>query len=632
MEETNTLSQATPVKDQETGKSQGPEKDLKSNESTKKKGKVIIINDASGKKKVINTPAKATKKKTAGRTSAKKVQEPNVKIIPLGGLGEIGKNMTVIETDNDIIIIDCGMGFPDENQLGVDIIIPDTTYLDDKFSKIRALIITHGHEDHIGAVPYFLKKFPKVKVVGTALTLGILEHKLNEHKIRANLMKVKAGETYEFGCFKVEFVKVNHSIAGSVALAIDSPMGKLFHTGDFKVDLTPTHGDVINLSRFAELGDEGIKLLMCDSTNAERPGSTSSERAVQMQLLDLFSRHKEQRIIAATFASNMYRIQSLVKAAVTNGRKVCFNGRSMLRISETAIELGYIDIPEGWLVDIEEVADIDDDKICIITTGSQGEPMSALYRMAYDEHKQVTLNKNDLVVLSSHTIPGNEGLVNDIINRLIEKEVEIAYDDNTKNIHASGHACREELKMIHALLKPEFFMPMHGEIRHLHANKQIGEEMGCSPENILVTRIGRIVKLHHDTALDKDILEEIGSAPSGDVFIDGNGIGDVGSVVIKDRQIMASDGIVIIAMKMDRKTRQLIGSPDIVSRGFVFVKESDELIDRIRATAYREAKMCSEQGVSEWKDVKGKVKDAVSKFIYNKTKRNPMILPIIVTV
>lgn len=548
----------------------------------------------------------------------------SVKIIPLGGLGEIGKNLTILETEKDILIVDCGMGFPDQTQLGVDLIIPDTSYLDDKVDKIRGLVLTHGHEDHIGAIPYFLKKFPNTKIVGTRLTLAIIEHKLIEHKIRAKLITVHSGDTKEFGDFKVEFVKINHSIAGAVALAIQTPAGVIFHTGDFKIDLTPIHGDIINLSRIAEYGNQGVKLLLCDSTNAERPGQTSSERNVAKQLMELFEKHKTQRIIAATFASNMYRIQSVVKAALEHGRKVCFNGRSMMRISETAIELGYIQIDKEDIVDIEYVNDYDDDKICIITTGSQGETMSALYRMAYDEHNHVSLNTNDLIILSSHTIPGNESQVNDIMNRLIEKNVEIAYDDNTPNIHVSGHACREELKMIHALLKPEFFIPVHGEIRHLHAHKKLAQEMGMDENNILITRIGHVVELTEDS------LKDTGTVPSGEVMIDGNGIGDVGNIVIRDRKTMANDGIVIIIMKM--KQRTLIGQPDIVSRGFVFVKEADELINRIRSIAYREAKKCSEQGIVEWRDIKDEVKSGVSKFIYNRTKRNPMILPIIIPV
>lgn len=550
-----------------------------------------------------------------------------VKIIPLGGLGEIGKNLTVLETDNDILIVDCGMGFPDESQLGVDLIIPDVTYLEKKIDKIRGILLTHGHEDHIGGIPYFLKKFPKTKIFGTRLTLGIIEHKLVEHKIIANKQIVKSGETYQFGTdFSVEIVKVNHSIAGAVALAITTPVGVIFHTGDFKIDLTPTQGRVIDLSKFAEYGNKGVKLLMCDSTNAEREGSTSSEKTVAKQLMEIFDANKEKRIIVATFSSNMYRIQSVINAALKNGRKICFNGRSMLRIIETSIELGYININDDDIVDIEHVNDYEDSKITIITTGSQGEPMSALYRMAYNDHKQVSLDENDLVVLSSHTIPGNEKLVNDVINRLIEKGVEIAYDDNTSNIHVSGHACRDELKIIHTLLKPEFFMPVHGEIRHLHAHKQLALSIGMNPDNILITKIGHVVELTENS------LKEIGEVPSGQVMIDGSGIGDVGNIVIRDRQTLSTDGIIIAVIKMDGRTKQVVGKPDIVSRGFVFVKEADELMSKIRNITYKEAMKCYENNIYEWKDIKTNIKDGISKFVYNKTKRNPMILPIIITV
>ena len=419
-----------------------------------------------------------------------------IKIIPLGGLGEIGKNLTLLESEKDIIIIDCGMGFPNDSQLGVDLVIPDVSYLDTKFNKIRGIVLTHAHEDHIGGIPYFLKKFPKVKLYGTKLTLGMVEHKLNEHKLFTTKQIVKSGDKVKIGTdFAVEFIKVNHSIAGAVALAIHTPAGIILHTGDFKIDLTPTYGNVINLSRFAEYGDKGVELLMCDSTNAEKPGSTSSERTVQKKLMEIFTENKGKRIILSTFASNMYRIQSAISVAQANGRKICFNGRSMLKILDTSIALGYISIADEDMVDIENICNYKDEDIAIITTGSQGEPMSALHRMAYDEHKYVTLGKNDVVVLSSHTIPGNEKLVNDIINRLMEKEVSIVYDDNTSNIHVSGHACREELKIIHSLVKPKYFMPVHGEIRHLYAHKKLAMELGMKEENIVVTKIGRIVEL-----------------------------------------------------------------------------------------------------------------------------------------
>jgi len=550
-----------------------------------------------------------------------------VKIIPLGGLGEIGKNLTVLETENDILIVDCGMGFPDETQLGIDIIIPDVSYLDNKIDKIRGIVLTHGHEDHIGAIPYFLKRFPDTKIYGTRLTLGIIENKLHEHKIKANKTTVKSGQTHKMGTdFKVEFVKVNHSIAGAVALAITTPAGVIFHTGDFKIDLTPTQGDVINLSKFAEYGVKGVSLLMCDSTNVERNGSTSSEKKVADSLMQIFNSHPDKRIIVSTFSSNMYRIQSIINAALKNGRRVCFNGKSMLKIIETSIALGYIQIDEHDIVDIDDVNEYLDEEITIITTGSQGEPMSALYRMAYSEHKQVSLTENDLVVLSSHTIPGNEKLVNEIINRLVDKGVEIAYDDNTSDIHVSGHACKEELKIIHSLLKPKFFMPVHGEIRHLHEHKNLAVSMGMPPENVVITKIGHVIELTEDS------ICEAGTVPSGDVLIDGSGIGDVGNIVIRDRQTLSTDGIIIAVIQLDKKTNSLCSKPDIVSRGFVYVKESDELITKIKQITTNSVKQCKEKGVNEWKDIKSEIKDSVAKYVYNKTKRNPMILPIIIPV
>ena len=550
-----------------------------------------------------------------------------VKIIPLGGLGEIGKNLTLLETDKDILIIDCGMGFPDETQLGIDIIIPDVTYLENKIHKIRGIVLTHGHEDHIGAIPYFLKRFPNTKLYGTRLTLGIIENKLAEHKIKANKTIVKSGETHRFGTdFKIEFVKVNHSIAGAVALAITTPAGVIFHTGDFKIDLTPTQGRVIDLSKFAEYGNKGVQLLMCDSTNVERNGSTSSEKKVADSLMQVFKAHPEKRIIVATFSSNMYRVQSIINASLQCGRRVCFNGKSMLKIIETSIALGYINIEEHNIVDIEDVNEYLDEEITIITTGSQGEPMSALYRMAYSEHKQVSLTENDLVILSSHTIPGNEKLVNEIINRLVDKNVEIVYDDNTSDVHVSGHACRDELKIIHSLLKPKYFLPVHGEIRHLHAHKDLAMSLGMPAENIIVTKIGRVIELTEDS------IKDVGSVPSGDTLIDGNGIGDVGNVVIRDRQTLSTDGIIIAVIQLNKKNNALVGKPDIVSRGFVYVKESDELMTKIKQITINTVKTCKEKNIEEWKEIKNEVKDAISKYVYNKTKRNPMILPIIITV
>lgn len=551
-----------------------------------------------------------------------------MKIISLGGLGEIGKNLTVFETKNDIIIIDCGVSFPDSSQLGVDLVIPDTSYLDNKYNKIRGIVVTHGHEDHIGGIPYFLKKY-NVPVYGTRLTLGILEHKLAEHKIKSKTKThiVKSGQTIKLGNdFEIEFIKVNHSIAGAVGLGIKTPVGTIVHTGDFKIDYTPTSGDIINLSKFSEYGNNGVKLLLMDSTNAEREGNTKSESAVAKTLLKLFEKYENKRIVISTFASNMYRVQSIIDAAIKTNRKISLAGKSMLRVIDICMELGYIKIPEGKLVEIEDVNNYLPEEICIITTGSQGEPMSGLYRMAFGEHKEVRLDEDDVVILSSHTIPGNEMLVNAIINKLCEKNIEIAFDSNTSDIHVSGHACQNELKLMLSLVKPEFFMPVHGEARHLIASKKMAMEMGIPEENIIVSKIGRVVEV------DKNSVTLGGEVASGEILIDGNGVGDIGNVVLKDRKILSQDGIIIAVITLNMRTKKMMIEPDIISRGFVYVKESDELTSKIQQITKKEVTECIDKGINEWAAIKTNVKDAISKYVYNKTKRNPMILPIIINV
>ena len=548
-----------------------------------------------------------------------------VKIIPLGGLGEIGKNLTVFETENDIIIVDCGMSFPEgEDMLGVEIVLPDITYLEMNKDKIRGLFITHAHEDHIGGIPFLLKKI-NIPVFGTKLTLGVLEHKLVEHKIakKTKCQLIKSGQTIKMGDFELEFIKVNHSIPGAIAIAMRTPAGLFVHTGDWKIDLTPVNGDVIDLTRFGELGKEGVKLLMCDSTNAERPGFTRSEKDVSNSLNELFVKYSTKRITVATFSSNIYRIQSVVAAALKHKRKIAVTGKSMLNITDVAMELGYIKIPEKSLIDIEEVNDYPPNKVVIITTGSQGEPMSALYRMAFSEHKVVCFDENDIIILSSHTIPGNEKLVNTVVNKIAERGIPII-QDNAATVHVSGHACEEELKILHALIRPEYFMPVHGEMKHLLAHKKIAINMGMSEDNIIIAKNGAVV------SVNDDMVQITGEVPSGKVLIDGGStMSDVGGVVLKDRKVLSHDGIIMIVTAIDLQHKYILTGPDIVSRGFVYVKESDELISKIREISRKELQNCLDKGITDWGDIKGHIRDGVSKYIYNKTRRNPMIIPII---
>lgn len=548
-----------------------------------------------------------------------------VKIIPLGGLGEIGKNLTVFETENDIIIVDCGMSFPEgEDMLGVEIVLPDITYLEMNKDKIRGLFITHAHEDHIGGIPFLLKKI-NIPVFGTKLTLGVLEHKLVEHKIakKTKCQLIKSGQTIKMGDFELEFIKVNHSIPGAIAIAMRTSAGLFVHTGDWKIDLTPVNGDVIDLTRFGELGKEGVKLLMCDSTNAERPGFTRSEKDVSNSLNELFVKYSTKRITVATFSSNIYRIQSVVAAALKHKRKIAVTGKSMLNITDVAMELGYIKIPEKSLIDIEEVNDYPPNKVVIITTGSQGEPMSALYRMAFSEHKVVSFDENDIIILSSHTIPGNEKLVNTVVNKIAERGIPII-QDNAATVHVSGHACEEELKILHALIRPEYFMPVHGEMKHLLAHKKIAMNMGMSEDNIIIAKNGAVV------SVNDDMVQITGEVPSGKILIDGGStMSDVGGVVLKDRKVLSHDGIIMIVTAIDLQHKYILTGPDIVSRGFVYVKESDELINKIREISRKELQNCLDKGVTDWGDIKGHIRDGVSKYIYNKTRRNPMIIPII---
>ena len=571
-------------------------------------------------------PSKPQESKPQNRAhkSAPTLPTGKLKIIPLGGLHEIGKNMTVIEYENDIIIVDCGFGFPDDDMLGIDLVIPDISYLETNREKIRGIFLTHGHEDHIGAIPYVLRQI-NVPVYGTKLTLGIIRNKLSEHKLpeEPKLQCVAAGDVIRAGSLTVEFIHVNHSIADACALAIGTPLGTVLHTGDFKLDLTPIDGDIMNIPRLGQLGQEGVLLLMCESTNAERPGSTPSEKKVGKSLEYIFNTNRDKRIVIATFSSNVHRVQQIIDTSVRHGRKVAITGRSMLNIVGAAVELGYMTVPENVLVDISEIRRFKPEELTLITTGSQGEPMSALYRMAFGEHAQVTLGTNDLVVLSSSPIPGNEKLVGNIINELLKNGTNVLHDSSVE-VHVSGHACQEELKLMQALTKPTYFMPIHGEYKHLAANRALALEMGMDPKNIFISEVGKVLEI------DAKGARWSGTVPAGKVLIDGYGVGDVGNIVLRDRRHLSQDGIIIVVATIDTDARLLLSGPDIVSRGFVYVRESEELMDNARKIAIRAIEdELDGDGFVDRIQLKNRVKDDLAKFLYAQTKRKPMILPVI---
>ena len=555
-----------------------------------------------------------------------KIKEKKMKIIALGGLAEIGKNITVFEYGDDIVIIDAGLAFPDDDMLGVDLVIPDFTYLIENAHKIKALLITHGHEDHIGAVPYLLSKID-VPVYGTKLSLGIIEGKLDENPppFSPRLYTVEAGDVINLGVFKAEFIHVNHSIADASAICLRTPVGNVFHSGDFKLDVSPIDGKMMDLTRIGEIGREGVSLLLCESTNAERAGFTPSERTVGGSLDRIFMQSEGKRLIIATFSSNVHRVQQIINASAKYGRKVAVIGRSMTNVLGAAVELDYMDMPDDVLIDIKDINRYRPGELTLITTGSQGEPMSALYRIAFSEHDRVKLSPNDIVVLSSSAIPGNEKLVGKIINALIKNGVKVV-NDSVEEVHVSGHACREEIKLLIALLKPKFYMPIHGEYRHLYANKEIAEYMGIPSSNIFVSDIGRVLEL------DKKSLAFAGSVPSGKVLIDGSGVGDIGSVVLRDRKHLSEDGLVVIVSVVNLSERLLFSGPDIVSRGFVYVKESLDFMDKTKKIAEHALDKMLDAGVRDMTQIKNAMRDEVSRFIYKETKRRPMILPIIMEV
>ena len=549
-----------------------------------------------------------------------------LRVISLGGLQEIGKNMTLFEYGEDIIVIDAGLGFPDDEMLGVDLVIPDISYLVKNAHKIRGILITHGHEDHIGAIPYLLQQI-NVPIYGTRLSLGIIEGKLDENPppFEPELYTVEAGDIINLGVFKAEFIHVNHSIADACAICLKTPVGTVFHTGDFKLDVSPIDGNVMDLSRIGEIGKKGIELLLCESTNAERPGFTASERTVGSSLERIFAQYEDRRLIITTFSSNVHRVQQIINTSYKHGRKVAVLGRSMINVIGAAAELGYMDLPDGVLIDIRDINRYRPENITLITTGSQGEPMSALYRIAFSEHDKVKISSKDVVVLSSSAIPGNERLVGKIINALVKNGVKVV-NDSTEDVHVSGHACREEIKLMMALLKPKYLMPIHGEYRHLYANKDIGEFMGIPSENIFISEIGKVLEI------DSKGARFNGSEPAGKVLVDGSGVGDIGSVVLRDRKHLSEDGLVVVVVTVDMDGRMIVSGPDIVSRGFVYVKESEELMREARSIAEEALIRVLTKGVTDRTHLKTVIKDDLGKFIYKETKRKPMILPVIMDV
>ncbi|MBR5155079.1 MAG: ribonuclease J [Clostridia bacterium] len=548
-----------------------------------------------------------------------------IKITPLGGLHEIGKNMTVFEYGSDLLILDCGLAFPDDDMLGVDMVIPEITYLQKHKNRIRGIVLTHGHEDHIGAIPYVLKEF-NVPVFGTKLTLGILKNKLAEHGIlnSTKLNVVNPGETFKIGDFKVEFIRSNHSIADAVAVAFHTPAGVVLHTGDFKIDSTPIDGEMIDLGRIGELGKNGVLLLMSDSTNAERKGYTMSERTVGNTFDNVFE-NCNKRIFVATFASNIHRVQQIINASVKYGRKVAVSGRSMENVLAAAIELGYMNIPKNTLITLDEISRYPKDKLVIITTGSQGETMSALSRMAFSEHKKVNIENDDLVIISASPIPGNEKAISNVINELLKRGAEVIYE-SLADVHVSGHACQEELKIILALAKPKYFMPVHGEYKHLSRHRDLALEMGIPSKNIFMMENGKVLEISQNSG------KITGTVPSGKVLVDGLGVGDVGNIVLRDRKHLSEDGLIVVVTTIDHDMKAVVAGPDIISRGFVYVREAEDLMESMREKANEVLDECLSHNTLDWASIKSHLKNELGSFIFAKTKRKPMILPVIMDV
>ena len=590
------------------------------NKPKKASAKAVASNSKGKTSADANKPKKQYKKK-----QAPKIVKPPIKIAFLGGLNEIGKNLTVFECNDEIIIVDCGMAFPDGDMLGVDLVIPDFTYLEQNKERVKGIIITHAHEDHIGGLPYLLSKV-NVPIYGTRLTVGLIENKLREHSLdRVSLHVVDAGSSVKLGCFDVELIHVNHSIPDAVGVAIHSPAGTIVHTGDFKIDCTPMSGGMINLSRFAQLGEEGVLALMADSTNASRPGYTSTEQTVAESFDTLFRRARHKRIIIATFASNISRVQQIINCAKKFDRKVAFSGRSMVNYMNVAKELGYLEVDDTLIIDIDQLKDYPNEKVVLVTTGSQGEPMSALSRMAYSDHRKVSVGANDFIIISANPIPGNERTVGNVVDELLKRGCEVVHE-SMYEVHVSGHACQEELKILHSLVKPKYFIPVHGEQKHLRKHMDIALSLGMKRNNIFIGDIGKVVEV------TDDYMKELPPVPAGKVFVDGLGVGDVGSIVLRDRKHLGQDGLIIIVASLDVYDGHVISGPDIVSRGFVYVRESEGLLDEVKERALNILEDCAERNIHEWGVIKNKIKDDVAKLILQKTRRSPMILPILMEV
>lgn len=561
-------------------------------------------------------------RKSRNRGNARK--EQSVQVIPLGGLGEIGKNMTVIRYKDDMLLIDCGMTFPSDEMYGIDVVIPDMSYIVENADKLRGVIITHGHEDHIGGVPYLLKRV-SVPIYGTPLTLGLIQSKLEEHDLRGDLREIEPGDRLQIGPFRIEVLNITHSIAGACAFAIDTPAGLIFHTGDFKIDYTPLKGDPIDLQRFAEIGHKGVLLLLADSTNALRKGYTPSEKTVAATLNSIFSTARG-RIIVATFASNVNRVQYIMNLAHEHRKKVAVSGRSMIKIVDIASELGYLEIPENTLIDINRIKSLRDRDVVLITTGSQGEPMSALTRMASNDHKNVKIKPGDTIVLSSSPIPGNEKTISNVTNKLMEKGAEVI-NSGMADIHVSGHPCQEELKLIQALLKPKYFAPVHGEFKHLHTHAEVAKKMGMPKENIFLMHNGSVLDVSKSGArLEKK------DVPAGSVMVDGLGVGDVGKIVLRDRKILSESGLIVVVTAVERGSGLIVSGPEIISRGFVYVRESEDLLSTAREVVTQALNESLDRGLTDWSSLKSAVRDSLRNFVYEQTKRNPIILPIFMEV
>ena len=606
-------------------KGTGEAKNSSKNSSNGAKHVQKTAKKSTASRKVKNPSTAPVSSKAKGAQRKKSVKPEPVtplKVIPLGGLDEIGKNFTVFECGNDIIIVDCGMSFPDDDMPGIDLVIPDFTYVVKNKERIKGLFVTHGHEDHIGGIPYLLKEM-NIPIYGTSLTLGLIKGKLEEHKLSGVKLNVrKPGDVIKAGCFSVEFIHVNHSIPDAVAMAIRCPAGLFVHTGDFKIDMTPIDGEVIDLARFAELGNEGVTALFSDSTNSERPGYTPTERIVGSAFSNIFAKAANKRIIVATFSSNIHRIQQIINEAAKYGRKVAISGRSMLNAVNVAAELGYLNIPDNVLIDIDVIRRYTPEQIVIITTGSQGEAMSALYRMAFSDHRKVSVGPGDVIVISATPIPGNEKLVTRVINELLKHGAEVVYE-KMYDVHVSGHACSEELKLLMQLVKPKFFMPLHGEYKHLLRSSELAQTVGIDKKNIMIASLGMVIEF------TPDFMKNLGTVQAGRVLVDGLSVGDVGSIVLRDRKHLAQDGLIAVVMTIDSVSGSIVAGPDIVTRGFVYVRESEQLIDDIRNEVCNSLAGCPKH---DWAYMKTKIRDDLSRYLYGLTRRTPMILPIIMEI